>query len=39
MKIKKQFYYNVLKINNNKLLSINKRELNTTIKIFKNNKK
>ena len=39
MKTKKQFYHNILKINKNKSLLINKRELNATIKILKDDKK
>ena len=39
MKIKKIFDHNILKINQNELLSINTRELNAILRILKNDKK
>ena len=33
------FNYNILKINKNKLLLVNKYKLNTILQIFRNNKK
>ena len=38
MKIKKIFKYNILRINNNELLSANKHELNIMLRIIKDNK-
>ena len=39
MRSKKMFDQNVLKINNNELLSFNRREFNTTMRIFRDNRK
>ena len=39
MKIKKNFNHNILKINKNESLSINKHELSAILRILKNNKK
>ncbi len=37
--MKKLFNYNILKINKNELLLINKYELNVTLQIFRDNTK
>ena len=39
MKFKKTFNHNILKINENKLLSIDKHESSAILKILKNNQK
>jgi len=39
MKIKKSFNYNILKINNDELLLINKHELNVTLRILRDDTK
>ena len=39
MKIKKKFNHNILKINKNELLLINKYELSAILQILKNDKK
>jgi len=39
MKTKKSFNHNILKVNKDELLSINKHELNVTLRIFRNDTK